>query len=167
MKFSELVPWKREDSLARRYDEDPFLAFQERMNRMMEGFFKDSFAPLWREEEYGSFMPRMDIKETPDALVVSAELPGMEAEDIDVSLSDNVLTVKGEKKSAREEKDEKTNYYRVERAYGSFYRSLPLPPDVVDTEHIEADYKNGILTIHLPKHPAAQAVVKKIDVKQG
>ena len=165
MKFSELVPWKREEGLMRRYDEDPFLAFQTRMNRLMDNFLDDFMTPFGRGERSGDFVPRVDIQETEGALIVSAELPGMNVEDIDVMLSDNVLTIKGEKKGEREEKDEKTHSYRVERHYGSFYRSVPLPQGVVDTDKIEADFQNGILTIHLPKLPEAQAVVKKIAVK--
>ena len=104
----------------------------------------------------------MDIKETDGALEVTTELPGVQEADIDVSLTDEMLTVKGEKKSEseREEKDMRV----VERSYGAFERSVRLPCAVKEDE-VDAEFKNGVLKITLPKSPEATAKTKKIAVK--
>jgi HSP20 family protein len=101
----------------------------------------------------GEWAPEMDLAETKDALVVKAEVPGIEPKDIQLSLKDQVLTIKGEKKQEKEEKDE--HYYRMERSYGSFSRSIRLPSPV-DEAKVSATFKNGLLTVTLPKTPAAK-----------
>ena len=100
--------------------------------------------------------------ETEAGIEVTVELPGLEEKDIEVSLSDEALTIKGEKKVER--KDEKKGYYISERSYGSVYRSIPLPAGV-DSDKAEASFKNGVLTVKLPQRPEAKAKVKKIEVK--
>ena len=107
-------------------------------------------------------MPRSDVVETEDGIEVTVELPGLEQKDIEVSLSDEALTIKGEKKVER--KDEKKGYYISERSYGSVFRSIPLPAGV-DSDKAEASFKNGVLTVELPQRPEAKAKVKKIEVK--
>lgn len=102
--------------------------------------------------------------ETDKAIEVSIELPGMEMKDIEVTVNDDMLTVKGEKKIERQE--EKKGYYLSERSYGAIYRTIPLPPGV-DGEKAQASFKNGVLTIKLPRTPEAQAKVKRIEVKNG
>jgi HSP20 family protein len=89
----------------------------------------------------------------------------MKQEDIELTLVHDILTIKGEKKEEKEEK--KRDYYRIERKYGSFSRSIPLPSDVVDNEKVEAAFAEGVLTITLPKLPEAQAVSKQIPIKAG
>ena len=111
--------------------------------------------------EDGMFHPRVDVSETKDKIAVKAEVPGMEAKDIEVALSGNKLTIKGEKKSEKEEKDE--IFSRVERYYGSFSRTVELPSEVI-AEKITANYKNGILTINLPKSEEAGKDQVKIKV---
>ena len=108
-------------------------------------------------------MPRVDVAETEDKVQVSAELPGIDPENVDVSIAHDVLTISGEKREEREEK--KRDYHRIERSYGSFRRSVPLPTEV-DTDKAEAHFKNGLLTITLPKTEKARAR-KKITVKTG
>ena len=103
----------------------------------------------------------MDVKETDKEIHIIAELPGIDEKDIDVSLSQNTLTIKGEKKS--EVEDNKEGYHRVERRYGSFHRSIPLPCEVND-EKIAAHFKKGVLTVQLPKTPQAQKVRKIIHI---
>jgi len=127
------------------------------MERVWDSFFKD-----WRTPELmrGEWAPSLDVVETKDNYVVKAELPGMEAKDIDISLSNGILTIKGEKKQEKEEKDE--NYHRVECSYGSFVRSVRLPEEV-KTDHINAKYKDGVLKVTLPKLPEAKS--KQIKVK--
>jgi HSP20 family protein len=109
-------------------------------------------------EERG-WMPAVDVFEKEDKFVVKAELPGMKEEDIDVSVIGDTLSIKGEKKTETEIKDE--NYYRCERSYGSFYRSIPIPSNV-DANKIEASFEDGILEVALPK--SAKVKPKKIAV---
>jgi HSP20 family protein len=102
----------------------------------------------------------MDVTETDKQIEITAELPGLEEKDVQVNLADNVLTIRGEKKAEKEEKDK--NYRLVERSYGSFVRSLQLP-DGVDANAIKASIDKGVLKVTVPKPAPAQA--KKIDVK--
>ena len=110
----------------------------------------------------GKMAPRIDVSETDKTVEVTAELPGVEEADIDVSLKDDVLTIKGEKKS--ETKTEEKDYRMVERSYGAYERSVRLPCEVKD-DKVDAKFKNGVLTITLPKSTDAEQKVKKIPVK--
>ena len=107
-------------------------------------------------------VPLIDVAETDDGLTVTAELPGMEDKDIEVDLTNNVLTLKGEKKSETEEK--KADYHFRERSYGSFQRSIAVPFDV-DPETVEAGFAKGVLTITLPRPPEAKRTTRRIEVK--
>ncbi|WP_164517780.1 MULTISPECIES: Hsp20/alpha crystallin family protein [unclassified Rhizobium] len=107
-------------------------------------------------------MLAVDLVESDKAFELSAELPGVDAKDLDVTLADGVLTIKGEKNEAKEEKEK--DYYLSERRYGSFHRSLELPRGV-DSEKIEANFSNGVLKVTLPKTPDRQQNTKKITVK--
>jgi len=109
---------------------------------------------------FNSWAPALDIYEDKDALIVTAEIPGMKKEDIDISLQDGVLTVSGERKN--EKKYEGSETSRSERFFGRFQRSVSLPKKV-DADHVKASYKDGILTINLPK--AAEAKPRQIEVK--
>jgi HSP20 family protein len=100
------------------------------------------------------FAPRFDVKETKDAYVLKADLPGVKEDDLEVSLSGNMLTISGKKDEEHEEEGEQ--YYAMERSHGSFARSFTLP-DSTDGEHVTADLKNGVLTVQIPKRPEAQA----------
>ena len=110
----------------------------------------------------GEWLPSLDISDTKNELVVKAEVPGMDAKDIDISLSDGMLTIKGEKKQEKEEKE--TNYHLIERSYGSFLRSVNLPGEV-QGDKISASYKDGILKITLPKSEEAKKKEIKIKVE--
>lgn len=128
------------------------------MDRLWDEFFgpaRRAFRPL-----EGEWVPAVDVSETADQVMIKAEVPGIDAKNIDISLSGDVLTIKGEKKSEREEKKE--NYHLVERSYGSFSRSLRLPT-AVDADKIEANYKQGVLTITCPKKEEAKP--KAIEIK--
>jgi len=105
-------------------------------------------------------MPEFDIAESDDHIVVKADLPGIDVKDLDVSITDNVLTVRGEKKEETE--DKKEHYHRLERRSGSFSRSFALPVEV-KTEEIEASYRDGVLTLTIPKSEATKP--KRIEVK--
>jgi HSP20 family protein len=142
---------------------DPFreiAALQERMNRLFSDIRTQS---PFREEEIvqGSWVPAVDIYETNEAIVLNAELPGVAPEDISVEVKDNTLTLKGEKKFAREVKEE--NYHRVERAYGTFQRAFTLPGTVAQ-EKVKAQFKDGVLKITLPKVEEAKPKQIKVEV---
>ena len=117
--------------------------------------------PAWRSS-FSFSMPAIDMSEDDKAYKISAELPGMDAKDVDVSLSGDTLLLKGEKRQEKEEKD--NNYHFSERAYGSFQRAFDLPASV-DRNKVAADFSKGVLTITLPKTAEAQKPQKKIEVK--
>ena len=119
-------------------------------------------APTWPTEMTFGTVPAVDVAEKDNQYQISAELPGMDQNNIEVTLSNGVLTIKGEKKEEKEES--KKDYYLSERRYGSFQRSFQVP-EGVDAEKIEANFKNGILTVSLPKTAAAQKDQKKIAIK--
>jgi HSP20 family protein len=104
-------------------------------------------------EAAGTWAPKLDLSETKDAYMIKAEIPGVEQKDLSVSLQDQTLTIKGEKHKEKEEKDEK--YHRIERSWGEFTRSIMLP-GAAETEKVDATFKNGVLTITLPKTQAAK-----------
>ena len=117
-------------------------------------------APLWAAEERAVFMPDFDVKENKEAFVFTADLPGIDAKDVDVTLSDNRLTISGKKEQQKEEKGE--TFYRSERTYGSFTRTFTLPAGA-DKDTVNAELKNGVLTLTIQKRPEAKP--KQIDVK--
>ena len=142
---------------------DPFREFstlQDRMNRL----FRESYGPEGRDESLttSQFAPPVDVYEDEHNVVLKVEVPGIDEKDIDVRIENNVLTVHGERKVEKEEKEE--NFRRVERQYGSFTRTFTLP-STVDAERIQADYDKGILKIVLPKK--AEAKPKSIKVNVG
>lgn len=147
--------------LSKKDYENPMAGFQKEMNQLFNNFFTESpFAAMkWNEE---TFNPKVNVAETDTNVQITAELPGMEEKDIDVSLAENTLTIKGEKKKESEEKNK--NFHRVERSYGYFQRSLPLPAEV-EVDKVAANFKNGILNITLPKSQASKAKSKKIEIK--
>lgn len=142
---------------------DPFSEMRNEIERVFDSFTGRGFGrlPSLFEGKEGPLSPTMDIKENDRQLTVEAELPGMEEKDIDVSLRDGVLTIKGEKKSEREEKEE--DYHVSERTYGSFQRAFRLP-DTVDEDNISADMDKGVLKIVIPKKPGTPE--KRIPVSR-
>jgi HSP20 family protein len=127
------------------------------MDRFMQGVFR----PTDGEDFAGaSFSPAVDIKETPKEYVVTAEVPGMDKKDIHIEITDNILTLKGERKFEGEQKDE--SYHLVERSYGSFTRTFSLPAKV-KADSIEASFKDGVLIVHIPK--ADEVLPIKIEIK--
>ena len=108
-------------------------------------------------------MPAVDLKDRKKDIIIKAELPGMDEKDIDVQITGRVLTISGEKKIEREEGEEEGNYYLSERRYGSFRRSLTIPPGI-DEDKVEASFHKGVLTVKLPKKPDAISTSKKIEV---
>lgn len=124
---------------------------------LLEGFFGGVPA-----EAAVGVTPRFDVSETDTAIVVEAELPGMDEKDIELTLQENILTLKGEKK--REEETKEKNCYISERSFGHFQRSLQLGSGV-DTEHVDAAFKNGVLTVNIPKLEPEQSKARTIDIK--
>src|SRR6185437_7214970 len=130
---------------------DPFREVQALQNRVNSLFrdFNETESPLTT----ASFVPAVDIYEDDKKVILKLEVPGIEEKDLDVSVENNTLTVKGERKFEKEEKEE--NFHRIERRYGSFFRAFTLPP-TVDTENIGAQYNAGVLKVELKKKPEAQ-----------
>jgi HSP20 family protein len=135
------------------------LGMQKEINRLFDRFFRGGTLD---EGEFltSTWMPAVDIVEKDDEFVARVELPGVSKDDVKVTLQDNILTIRGEKKEEKESKD--ANYHRLERSYGSFQRSFTLPSSVKG-DKVGAEYKDGILTISLPK--AEEARRKQIEVK--
>jgi len=127
-------------------------------------FFEDAFTRMLSEPRTGRpWSPAVDIFETEDELVLKADVPEVDLNDIDVRVENQTLTLSGERKFDKE--DSRKGYHRIERAYGQFTRTFALP-STVDTEKVQAGYSNGVLTIQLPKKAAAKPRQVKIEVKQ-
>lgn len=150
----------------------PFETLRREIDRMFDdfdaGFWRSPFRsvfgpePSWRRELTWKGIPAVDISESEKSYEITAELPGMDEKNVEVTLSNGNLVIKGEKREEREEK--KKDYYLSERQFGSFERRFPVPDDV-DTDKIEASFKQGVLTVTLPKRPEAQKPEKKISIK--
>jgi HSP20 family protein len=155
-----IVPWRREERSLAQPTGDPFNYLRSQINRVFDDFWGESWLRPLREMATG-FWPQLDVTETDKEIKVSAEIPGVEPKDIDVSVEDGMLTIKGEKKYEREEK-EKGNY-RMERSYGSFERAIELPAEVEESK-AKAEFKKGMLRLTLAKRPGAPSRRKKISV---
>lgn len=135
------------------------------MDRMFEDFFDRRMrglpSLLSREERVGSLTPSIDVKEDDKSIVVTAELPGLDEDDVEVTFRDGVLTLKGEKRLEAEKKED--NFHITERRYGSFQRSFTVP-ETVDEAKIEATFDKGVLTVNMAKRAAAAKAAKKIKV---
>ncbi len=132
------------------------------LDDLFDNFFREfDFAPSSLARS-SSFIPRMDITGNDKEYKISAELPGLSKENVDIELNEDMLTVKGEKKS--EIKEEESGRYHVERSYGTFSRTVRLPNDI-DVDSVSADFKDGVLNITLPKSKEAKEKSKKIQIK--
>jgi len=147
-------------------DSWPFTSLQKEIDRVFDDFkgvmprFESSTFPF----QEGKLAPKVNVSETEDAIEITAELPGVKEEDMDLTVSSNVITIKGEKSASKEE--EKKNYHLVERSYGSFARSIPLPFEINADDAI-ASFKDGVLTVTVKKPPEAVKETKKIKVTKG
>lgn len=131
------------------------------LHNQIDRLFNDLFERTSRGEiDYGTWIPPVDLREEGDKLVLEMELPGLKKEDVDISIENNVLTIKGERKFEKEEKKE--NYHRIERSYGKFSRSFSLPA-TIKADAIDASLKDGVLVLTLPY--AEEAKPKKITIK--
>lgn len=137
---------------------DPFHEMESLLDRYNRTSRKTLASGDDKSFEVGDWMPVVDIDETEDAFVIKAELPGVEKEDVSVNIDKGILTIKGEKKTETEDKKR----HRVECSYGSFIRSFTLPQSI-NTNEVEAEYNNGILSLNIPK--TEEAKPKEIEVK--
>jgi HSP20 family protein len=162
MSLRSLIPIGRERGIARG-GFDPFTTLQREIDRLFDDFTR-GWPTMTRDwptmARTSELMPSMDVTETDKEIEITAELPGLAEKDVQVNVADNVLTIKGEKKSEKEEKDK--NYRMFERSYGSFSRTLDLPAGI-NPDTIKASLSNGVLKVTVPKPAAAQ--VKKVEVK--
>ena len=147
----EMTPWKPFRELER---------MRREMDRVWDSFFEEK--PSRKVEEVGEWSPTLDVLETKNDLVVKAEIPGIDPKDIDISLANEMLIIKGEKKQEKEEKEE--NYHLMERSYGSFARTIQLPKEV-QSDKISASYKNGVLKVRLLKSEETEKKEIKIKVE--
>jgi len=142
---------------------DPFrdlVSIQDELNRLFGRTYGDTGSEITRQGMSGSWMPAVDVYETSDTLVVSAELPGIDPKQVDVTVEDSTLTISGQR--TFEQETEQQNYHRVERRYGSFARSIRLP-QTADAERVAARFDKGVLTVEVPKREEAKP--KRIEVK--
>ena len=156
MTAKSVIPVTQDRAVTRR-EQNPFSMLQHEIDRLFDGFTR-SFAPF----SQNPVVPNMDVAETDQAIELTAELPGLQEKDIEVTLTDKVLTIRGDKKSEREETNK--NYHLVERRYGSFARRMELPPGI-DASKIDAKFSNGVLVVTVPK--SSPSVARKIDVKNA
>jgi len=132
---------------------------QSEVNRVFDAFFGNGFT---RTNGHRRWVPAMDLVESGDDLVLRADLPGLERDDVTIEVKDNVLTISGERKAEHEEKSE--GYYRVERSFGSFSRALTLPKGV-DADKITAQFEKGVLEVRIPKPEEAKA--HRVEIGAG
>jgi HSP20 family protein len=134
-------------------------ALRKEMDRLFDRFWETDW-PAW--PALGDWMPKVDVADTKDAFMVPAEIPGIDPKDLTLTLDGDALTIKGEKKHEKEEKE--GTYFRMERAYGAFARTMPLPAPV-EAGKVTATFKNGILTVKLPKGAAAKGTLIPIKAE--
>ncbi|MBN1829439.1 MAG: Hsp20/alpha crystallin family protein [Deltaproteobacteria bacterium] len=144
-------------------EEHPFFSLQRQMNDIFSSFIRGFDVAPFRElgEWEAGFSPRVDVKETDRSIEIAAELPGIDEQDIDISLASDAVTIKGEKREEKEEKNK--NCWHMERRYGAFHRVIPLAQEI-DADKAEASFKKGVLHVTLPKLKKSE-VGKKIAIK--
>jgi HSP20 family protein len=166
MALKDLITWNHRKPVqvqdGSRY---PIANLQREMGRLFDDFLRefDGFSNFpFRRESVAEFSPKVDVNESDKTIEITAEVPGMDEKDVKVTLKDDIITIEGEKKQEKEEKEK--DYYHLERSYGSFQRSLRIPCEI-ESDKVDASFKKGVLRITLPKSPKAQENVRKIEVK--
>lgn len=177
MRLNKLSPVKGNVPANRDEHVHPMFAFQKEINHLFENFFQDASpgglgtglgfglsSPNFFDKHWDPLTPKVDVSESDGKLMVAVELPGLSEEDFDVSIQGSVLSIRGEKK--QESEDSEKGWYRVERHFGSFERTVPLPYEV-NQEEVKAEFKNGVLKIWLPKQTEKPETAKRIAVRKG
>lgn len=162
MNMRDMIPWSRGSRpLTRSFDGDPLLSLHREMNRLFDDVFRgfDTPATFRSLPGFGGAWPKLEIADTGKEVKVSAEVPGMEEKDIEVLLDDGYLTIRGEKTSATSDKDKQFS----EHFYGKFERRIPLDA-AVEADKVTAAFKNGLLTVTLPKAEPAASTSKRIAI---
>ena len=162
MKVKNLLPAVSRKGKAEDYH--PFYSLQREMNSLFDDFFRgfDITPRGFAVEGLGTFSPSIDVKESEKDFMIRAELPGVDEKDVEVTVTNDTVTIKGEKKEEKEDKGE--NYYYMERSYGSFNRVIPLTEEI-ESDKAEAGFKNGVLNIKIPKSQKAKAKGTKVPIK--
>ncbi|MDQ0134105.1 HSP20 family protein [Neorhizobium galegae] len=168
MSVRDLIPWGRNNghqvpSLLRDDDRDPFLSLHREVNRLFDDVFRgfgSGLPAFGSASAFSAGWPSVEISDTDTEIKVTAEMPGLEEKDIEVLLNDGILTLKGEKRSESEDKDRQFS----ERYYGRFERRIPLGVEV-EQDKVGAIFRNGVLTVTLPKTHKVQSQVKRIVIK--
>jgi HSP20 family protein len=157
-----LIPWKNKQHNGNSAEPAPLATLRNEMDRLFDSFIREPFGML----DWPAFMggdkwwPAIDVVESDKDVTIQAEVPGIDPKEIDVTVTGDQLIISGEKKESSEKKDK--GFYHSEARYGAFRRVIPLPPGV-DSERVDANYANGVLTLKIQKTPAAAA--KKIEIK--
>jgi HSP20 family protein len=167
MNIGSLIPWRdsKPSTPAMRSDADPLVSFRREVDRMFDDFFsgfgrnRNARANTWQD-----VVPTIDLSEDDKEVVIMAELPGLDDKDFEVTVSGDVLTLKGEKKSEHTQQNGNAAY--TERRFGSFSRSVRLPFEVKD-EHVEATYDKGVLSVRVPKPADLQRPARRIEIKKA
>jgi HSP20 family protein len=164
MTIKDLIPWNRDRSLPHRGEDlHPVFAMHREMNRMFDDLFRAfDFAPLSMDRRFGAASwPTIDIDETEKEIRITAELPGLDEKDVDLQISNGVLSISGEKKSETEDEERRFS----ERFFGRFERRIPL--EDVDEQKAEASFRNGLLTVTVPKLQTAKENVRRIAINSN
>ena len=162
MTLRALNPFTKKSVAVKRDYEHPLSMFRDNMDTLFDDFFRGFDVEPFFGRHATSFTPKVDVTESDKEIRVSAELPGIDEKDIDITLTHDSMTIKGEKKEEKEDKGK--DYYRMERSYGSFCRTISLPVEI-QADKVKANYKKGILTVHIPKSKKALEEKKRIEVK--
>lgn len=160
MDFKSLMPFGRHEIAQRA--EDSFTHLRREMDRLFDNVTRDWATPALAGA--GFITPKVDVVENEQGLVLTADLPGLDAKDIALDIADGVLTLKAERQQAREEKDEKTHYHLVERSFGTFLRRFALPFAAAE-DQVTARFDKGVLTVTVPRAAPVAKTVTKIEVK--
>ena len=160
MRVSDLVRWKAAN--LEQEQRDPVEGTRAEINRLFDDFLRD-FRSMQQGGPLNAFNPSMNLSETEQTIEATIELPGLDENDIDVSLGPEGLTIKGEKRT--EQEDEGTNYVRRERSYGYFSRTVPLPSQSIDRDKVEASFEKGVLRVTIPKKEAEPDSRRRIEVR--
>ncbi len=161
-----ILPWNHPNEINIRRNRTPIVSLQTEINRVFDDFFNNGFSETsllptsWKGDQLAA--PVVDIVENEKTFKVEAELPGIDQDDVEVTVNDNYLTIKGEKKGSKEDKDE--DYVRRERYYGSYQRTIALP-ETANADKAKATFKKGVLWVEIPKKKEAINPSKKLEIE--